>query len=119
MFKFDKKKCLGCPLREKCIPKDKEGGFTMFYRRVQVPLRYDAVIKDSERIKTPEFEEAKNKRFKVERRFATMVKNHGLRRTRYIGLARTKIHIIMANTASNIVRMVNLLYSPSLVAPKT
>ena len=118
MFKFDKKKCLGCPLREKCISKDKEGEFTMFYRRVQVPLRYDAVIKDSERIKTPEFQEAKNKRFKVERRFATMVKNHGLRRTRYIGLARTKIHIIMANTACNIIRMVNLLYSPSLVSPK-
>ncbi len=89
------------------------------YRRLEVSLRYDAILNDMERIKTVEFIKAKNKRFIIERRFATMVRNHGLRRSRYLGMPRTKTHITMANMASNIVRMVNLLYKDDLVTLKT
>ena len=46
---------------------------------------------------------------KIERRFATMVLNHGIRRCRYLRISRAKIHITLANMASNIVRMLNLL----------
>ncbi|MHB1394406.1 MAG: transposase [Clostridia bacterium] len=63
-----------------------------------------------------EFEEASNKKFKAERRFAAMVRNQGLRRCRYLGMSRAKIHITLANMACNIVRMVNLLCQPSLAA---
>ncbi len=66
------------------------------------------------RIETKEFKEAINKRFKVERRFATMVRNHGLRRCRYLRTERAKIHITLANMACNIVRVVNLLCQPSV-----
>ncbi len=64
---------------------------------------------------TKEFEEASNKRYKVERRFAAMVRKHGLRRCRYLRLKGAKIHITLANMACNIVRMVNLLYPPGIV----
>jgi len=57
-------------------------------------------------------------RFKIERRFGTMVNHRGLRRSRYTGLASSSAHIIMANFASNIVRMVNILCRPVPVAAK-
>ncbi|WP_256372209.1 transposase [Acetobacterium carbinolicum] len=47
--------------------------------------------------------------YKIERRFATMVRNHGLQRCRYVRLRGAKIHITMANLACNIARMVSLL----------
>lgn len=114
IFKFDKKICQQCPLKEQCLYKDKKGKYISKGRRLEVPLRYDAILRDRERIETKEFEEASNKRFKVERRFATMVRNHGLRRCRYVRLRRAKIHITLANMACNIIRMVNLLYQPSV-----
>jgi len=119
VFKFDKTICQQCPLREQCLYKDKNGKVASKGRRLDVPLRYDAVLKDMKRVETKEFEEASNKRFKVERRFATMVRNHGLRRCRYVRLGRAKIHITLANMACNIVRMVNILYPPSFAVSQS
>lgn len=110
-FKFSKEICTKCPKRELCIsPKNfnKNVG-----RNVEVSVRYDVVIRDKKRNETSEFEVTLNKRYIVERRFATLVRNHGLRRSRYLRLEKTKVHIILANTASNIVRMVSLLCNNS------
>jgi transposase len=115
-FKFDKKDCNVCPLRDECLPVYNKGKRKPRFRRVNISVRYDARLRDLKRVKTPEFEEAYRNRFKVERRFATMVANHGLRRSRYMGLARTSVHIIMANMASNIIRMVNLLCNNDRIA---
>lgn len=115
-FVFSKNDCDQCPLREQCLKPDKKSGkIRLKHRRLMVFLRYDAILNDLKRVETEEFKAAYAKRFKVERRFATMVANHGLRRSRYIGMERSSIHIIMANMASNIVRMVNLLYQPPAV----
>lgn len=46
-----------------------------------------------------------------------MVMNLGLRRCRYARLHKAKLHIILANMACNIVRMVNLLCHPSTSVP--
>ena len=119
VFKFDKAVCQQCPLRDQCLYKDKKGKYISKGRRLEVPLRYDAILRDRERIETKEFEEASNKRFKVERRFATMVRNHGLRRCRYVRLGRAKIHITLANMACNIVRMVNILNPPSFATSQS
>lgn len=117
-FKFDKVICQQCPLKDQCLYQDKNGKVASKGRRLDVPLRYDAWLNDMKRVETQEFKEASNKRYKVERRFATMVRNHGLRRCRYVGLERAKIHIAMANMACNIVRMVNLLCQPSLAVAR-
>ena len=74
--------------------------------------RYDAILKDKERNETKEFKKAINNRYIVERRFATLVNNHGLRRCRYIRLPGAKIHITMANIACNVIRMVNSICRP-------
>ncbi len=84
-------------------------------RKVDVPLRYDAILNDMLRVKTEAFEEAINNRFKIERRFATMVRNHGLQRNRYVKLKGAKIYITLANMACNIIRMVNLIFKPAVV----
>jgi len=87
-------------------------------RRLEVPLRYDAILRDMKRNDTQAFEEASNNRFKVERRFATMVRTHALRRCRYLRLKGAKVHIMLANMACNIVSMVNLIYPPSDAIPQ-
>ncbi|WP_373482003.1 IS1182 family transposase, partial [Acetobacterium sp.] len=111
-FQFDAKDCSQCPLIEKCIYRLKNGKYHQKSRHVTVYLRHDAVLIDKARVSTPEFTIAYNKRYKIERRFATMVLNHGLRRCRYIKLRGAKIHITLANLACNIVRMVSLLFPP-------
>lgn len=90
-------------MKEQCIGKMKGG------RNVRIALPYDAVLRDRRHNETDEFKTAINNRYRIERRFATMVANHGLRRCRYLRLAGAKIHITMANIACNIVRMVRLL----------
>lgn len=116
VFKFDRKDCDSCKFRDKCLSKNKNGKFIRKSRDLEVPLRYDAVLNDLQRVSTTAFEVAYNKRYKVERRFATMVRNHGLRRCRYLKLKGAKTHITMANIVCNIVRMVNiLLHQPDIV----
>jgi len=109
-FKFDPKLCGACPLIRQCIFTKKDGKLQSKGRKLEVYLRHDAILRDKARTATEEFNIAYNKRYKVERRFATMVRNHGLRRCRYLRIKGAKIHITMANMACNIIRMVNLLY---------
>lgn len=113
-FKFDMANCKDCPLREKCLPPDRKGA-----RSLEIDERYKVLKEDLKRMDTEEFTTAMNRRFIVERRFATLVRNHGLRRSRYIGMERTSIHIMLANLACNIKRMVVLLARSNLVMQKT
>jgi len=111
VFRFSADCCGECPQRERCLEKNKKGEIPKKRtRRLTVPLRYDAVLHDRRRCETDAFQDAYNKRSKVERRFATMVRNHGLRRCRSTGMVRARIHITLANIACNVVRMVNLVY---------
>jgi transposase len=115
-FYFEKSVCSKCILRDKCYSAKVTSG-----RTLKIPARYDAVMHDKEYNKTTEFKEARDKRYKVERRFATLVRNHGLRRCRFLKLEGAKIHITLANIACNIVRMVNLIFNkpnPCLAVPK-
>jgi len=114
VFKFDKKFCDVCSLREQCLRKDKDGKLRLRSKSLEIPTRYDAVLQDMDRVETEDFKKAYNKRYKIESRFATMVLNHGLRKCRYLRLNRAKIHITLANMVCNIIRMVNLLYQPSI-----
>lgn len=118
VFKFDRKDCNVCPLREKCITKNKDGSIRGS-RTIKFDTRYRTILKAKARAITDEFKEALNRRYIIERRFATMVRNHGLRRSRYIGMLCTSKHIIMANLACNIKRMVAILMPPDIVVPTT
>jgi len=108
-YKFDNELCSKCPLRDHCLNEkelQKNKG-----RAIKISTRYDAIIHDMHRVSTDGFKDALNKRYKVENRFATLVRNNWLRRSRFLRLKGAKIHIMLANTACNIVRMVNLLFN--------
>jgi len=77
-FKFDKKSCDSCTLRDKCLYRNKDGKVLNKARLLDVPLRYDAIQKDSKRVETAEFKKANNNRFKVERRFAILIILHAM-----------------------------------------
>lgn len=119
-FKFAKDDCSNCPLRNNCFTEsDIKNGVKS--RRLTVSTRHDAILRDLNRNETEEFKNAHNKRYKVERRFATLVRNHGLRRCRFLRLKGAKMHITLANIACNIVRMVALLcndHEPSFAISK-
>ena len=117
-FKFARKHCDVCELNKECLRRNKDGKFLVRSKVLRVGKRYDAVLRDKKRVQTEEFKEAKNKRFKVERRFATMVTNHGLRLCRYTRLEGAKKHIILTNIVTNVVRMVNLIFLPKESVPK-
>lgn len=117
-FVIKQSHCDKCNLRNQCFSKSKNVKNTVKSKFLMVPIRYDGTLKDMERVKTEEFKEAYNKRYKVERRFATLVSNHGLRRCRSVKISRAKIHITLANLACNIIRMVKLLSPPSVTMPK-
>ncbi|MDW7660906.1 MAG: transposase, partial [Bacillota bacterium] len=57
---------------------------------------------------TKAFKTALNRRSIVERRFATLVRNHNLRRSRFIGMMATSKHILLANTACNVIRLLKI-----------
>lgn len=104
VFRFSQEQCGNCPLFEQCI-----GSTGKKVRTVRVAERYDAITRDLHRNQTQEFKDAANKRYIIERRFATLVRNHGLRRCRYLRQKGASIHITLANIACNIIRMVKLL----------
>lgn len=107
-IKFSEKDCYNCPLREACISRS-----SLKKKRIRkiltIPIRYDAIMEAIKINRAEGFIEAINKRYIVERRFATLVRNHGLRVSRYYRLKGASIHIKMANMACNIIRMVRLL----------
>lgn len=107
-FKYERKFCDNCPLRKNCL-KQKDGKIYQKSRSFYIDERYDIISSDQRRSETEAFKNAYNRRYIVERRFATMVLNHGLRRCRYIGINGASRHIIFANIASNIMRVVNII----------
>lgn len=110
IFYFDEKQCQSCPLVDQCIYRIPNAKRPYKGRQLVLHNRYDAALRDQQHAKTEAFRIALGKRIKVERRFATLVRNRGLRLCRYTGLKGAKIHITLANTAANIVRMVRLLF---------
>lgn len=113
IFRFDKPTCKKCPLNSQCAPKKKEAK-THSRRELRIDRRYDVVMKDIAHNKTEHFKQAWNRRSIVERRFATLVRNCGLRRSRYLGMAATSKHIILSNIACNIKRLLKLIQRSGL-----
>ena len=118
-FKFEMKDCKICKLRKECLKTNADGKITKRFKLIKVRIRYDAVLNDKKRNSLDSYKNAANNRYKVERRFATLVRNNGLRRSRYIKLNRTTTHVILSNLACNVVRMVNIICGPKEVTSKT
>ena len=112
IFKFAKDKCKKCPLNDLCVRRKKDAK-SPGVRSLRVDPRYATAIKAKRHIETKACQTALNRRSIVERRFATLVRNHGMRRSRFLGITGASKHIMLANTACNIVRLLKILQQPN------
>jgi len=101
-FWYTKTQCTGCPLREKCTT-------SKTVRQVYISNYYFDLKRGRLHYQTDAYKEASQNRWKIERRNADKVRNHGLRRSRYRGLERTAIHSVLSSIACNIKRMSKLI----------
>ena len=62
------------------------------------------------RMESEQGKEAYRNRYRIEHKVADLARYCGMRRCRYRGLTRAKIHTLLAATVSNIKRMARLLW---------
>jgi transposase len=97
--------CLPCPLRERCPRANNVGRTLTLFPQKQ----YEAQQTARERQKTEEFRELYGQRAGIEGTISQGVRKMGLRRSRYIGLARTHLQHVATAAAINVVRTVSWL----------
>ena len=102
-FQFRTSLCNACPLKPRCV-KNKQG------RRIYISYYEPYFRQVRERLATEEGKQAYRNRYKIEQKVADLTRYCGLRRCRYRGLDRAKIHTLLATMVCNIKRMVKLLW---------
>ena len=116
LFRFPRTVCAACALREQCL-----GGPA---GRVAQPVRsppgrqvqlhfHEAVLQQARAAqRTPEHRRAVRDRLrpraKVERKIAEVLRRHGLRHGRYLGLAKTGLQAVLTATVVNVKRLLRL-----------
>ena len=99
-IRFDYADCRDCPVRQRCVSSDRERALAIRPR----PL-YEVLRDARRRQHTPEFRAQYHARAGIEGTFSQCVSIGDLRRTRYRGLAKTRLlHLLMA-TALNLHRV--------------
>ena len=102
MFLFSTEQCQNCPLKSKCT-KNKKG------RRTVTVSNYERYLQEGRAYqKTEEFAKEYPQRYKIERKQAEMVR-HGLRKARYIGLAKITLQALFVGAVVNFKRYWKLL----------
>lgn len=104
LVSFRKADCVDCPLRSRCTRSPS-------YRTLALLIQpeFDALQKARVRQHSPEFLNQYNLRAGIEGTLSQCVTQTGLRRSRYIGLAKTHLQHILSAAAVNIVRAVHWL----------
>ncbi len=99
---FAKQTCQVCPLRERCTDARTTGrSMTVRYP----PERHEMLQTARLRQQTGAFKALYRRRSGVEGTFSQTTRNTGLRRARYIGVAKTHLQHILAAVATNILRL--------------
>ncbi|HVE91147.1 MAG TPA: IS1182 family transposase [Actinomycetota bacterium] len=102
-IKFSTKDCGPCPHRAQCIRSRKASPRRTITVRPQD--QYEALRAAREREKTDAYAEEYARRAGVEGTLSQAVRRCGLRRSRYVGLARTHLGHVLTATAVNFVRI--------------
>jgi len=95
-FKFNAAICARCPLRSECT--DAEFGRKVLISHTQMERKIAADFNASEHYQIMYGEQ----HWKIEPRNADLKKNQGLKRSRYRGLSRTRIHAYLSVMANNL-----------------
>lgn len=104
-IRFRADDCHPCPLRTRCTRAKTTGRSITVYPQE----KYEALQKARERQETAAFKALYGQRAGIEGTISQGVRRMGLRRSRYIGLARTHLQHVATAAAINVVRTVNWL----------
>lgn len=102
-FRFAKKQCGGCALREKCLshPKAKS--------RSVIKNDYEAEYQAAQaKAQTPAYAKVRKEHPAIERKLSELVRRHDLRHARYRGLAKVLRQALLTAVAVNLKRIVKL-----------
>jgi len=97
--------CQDCPLRAQCTSA-KHG------RKLRLQRQYPLLKARREEGKTEAFKQAMKRRPPIEGTLSEMVRAHGLRKSRYRGLAKTHLQHLMKGAALNLKRLIKRLTLP-------
>jgi hypothetical protein len=100
-FHFKRESCIVCPLKEKCVLKEKG-------RDVNISKYYQLNKELKEYRRTEEYKKDKNMREKVEAKFGEMKNYHGFRRARFRGMERVAIQVSITSMVVNLKRFVKV-----------
>jgi hypothetical protein len=110
-IKFSVKDCQICPLRVDCTKSKRVRRALTILPEVQ----YESQRKIREREKTEEYRKEYQRRGGIEGTISQAVRGFGIRRSRYIGQAKTHFQQVISATAINFVRVNNWLQEIPLV----
>ncbi len=99
-IRFARTDCAACPQRSHCVSSSRSRALTIRERPA-----YEAAVSARERQKTDEFKQSYAKRAGIEGTLSQGVRMGDLRRTRYIGLPKTRLLHLLLATALNVVRI--------------
>lgn len=105
---FDQEPCAACPLRERCTRATRTGRVLHLHPQAQ----QEAWERRRAEQQTTAFRERYQRRAGVEGTISQGVRRFGMRRCRYIGLAKTRLHHLIMAVAINLVRLLAWLTSP-------
>ncbi len=115
VFQFPRFVCAACQLKPHCFP----GSSKTYGRCVRINYYEPLYQQMKARMETEEGKAAYKNRYRVEHKVADLARWCGMRRCRYRGLIRAGIHTLLAAIASNVKRMVRLLWEvPETLPPK-
>jgi transposase len=100
---FGRDECLACPVRNACT-RSKTSGRSL---TVRPQAEHEAIQAARAHQKTPEFKQAYAIRAGVEGTLSQGIALSGLRRSRYIGVARTHLQHVITAAALNLVRVMD------------
>jgi transposase len=102
-FRFSKKQCAGCALRQQCLadPKSKS--------RTVVKNNYEAEYQAAQaKARTPQYAKVRKEHPAIERKLAELVRRHDLRHARYRGLPQVLRQALLTAMTVNLKRIVKL-----------
>ncbi len=113
-IRFAHADCVACPQRSHCVSSSRSRALTIRER-----LAYEAAVAARQRQSTEAFKQAYAKRAGIEGTLSQGVRMGDLRRTRYIGLPKTRLlHLLMA-TALHLARIAAWLAGAPLAQTRT
>lgn len=114
-YRFPASVCRQCPLRPRCMeaPPNKHGRTVC---KTDYQTEHDRA---RQKTTTQRYVDVRREHQKVERKLGELMNRHGGRRASYRGCAKVLLQELMVTTATNVKRLVRLLWAPAVTISAT